>query len=157
MLAANAAYAGSFDLAGLGGNPTRKLAVVTCMDARIDPLRVLGLDPGQAVIIRNAGGRVDDGVIGELIVARHLLGVDRVAVIAHTNCRMIAASADEIRDRIREAGGPDTRAIDFPTTPHPEIGVRADLERVRSSEFLPDLEAAGFVYDVETGRLSAVA
>src|ERR687889_1202029 len=89
VLAANAAYAASFGLAGVPSNAARGLAVVTCMDSRIEPLAMLGLGPGDAKIIRNAGARVTDDVLRTLVLGTYLLGVDRAMVIAHTNCRLI--------------------------------------------------------------------
>lgn len=156
IVAANATFAESFPLAALDVMPSRRLGVLTCMDTRIDPLRILGLEPGEAAILRNGGARVDDGVIATLVLAQHLLGVDRLAVLAHTNCRMTASSPAEIHARIRDAGGPDTSAIAYPTTPDPALGVREDLERLRTSALIRGLAVGGFVYDVETGRITQI-
>src|SRR5680860_624268 len=105
--AANEEYATGFALPELEATAAKGLAVLTCMDSRIDPLRMLGLAPGDAKILRNAGARVTDDVLRTLVVASHLLRVDRVMVVAHTSCRMGSGSEDDIHAEIRAAGGPD--------------------------------------------------
>jgi carbonic anhydrase len=127
---------------------------LTCIDSRIDPLAMLGLEAGDAKILRNAGARVTDEVLTTLVIATYLLGVDRLMVIAHTDCRMVAQSEEELHDAIREAGGPETSDLAFATSADQGSTVRADVERVRSFERLEALEVGGFVYDVSTGRLS---
>src|SRR5437764_6085272 len=107
VLAANAEYARSFRLQGVPAMAARGLAVLTCIDSRIEPLAMLGLAPGDAKILRNAGGRVTDDVLRTLVLAKYLLGVERVMVVAHTNCRMTAESEDEVHAAVEEAGGPD--------------------------------------------------
>lgn len=156
VMTANAAYARDFARQGLSGRAARGLAVLTCMDSRIDPLAMLGLQAGDAKILRNAGGRVTDDVLATLVVARYLLDVDRVMVIAHTGCRMTAASDDELHAAIRDAGGPDTTGLRLLTTPDQTATVCADVDRVRSFSLLEGLQAGGFIYDVDTGRLSQV-
>jgi carbonic anhydrase len=154
LLAANEGYARRFSHRGLDGTAARKLAVLTCMDSRIDPLAMLALEPGDMKILRNAGARVSDEVLTTLVVATYLLGVERLMVIAHTNCRMTAADDDELRSAIRAAGGPSTDDLSYGTTPDLEASLRADVERVRSCERLAALRVGGFVYDIDTGRLS---
>jgi carbonic anhydrase len=154
LLSANAAYAQTFKRAGLDGRAARGLAVLTCIDSRIDPLAMLGLEAGDAKILRNAGARVTDEVLTTLVIATYLLGVDRLMVIAHTDCRMVAQSEEELHDAIREAGGPETSDLAFATSADQGSTVRADVECVRSFERLEALEVGGFVYDVSTGRLS---
>lgn len=156
VLAANEEYARGFSLRGLTGRAAKGLAVVTCIDTRIEPLAMLGLEPGDAKILRNAGARVTDDVLATLVVARHLLGVERVMVVAHTDCRMSAAHEDEIHEAIGAAGGPDTRAMRFPVAAGREETLREDVARIRSSSYLEGLEAGGFLYDVETGRVGRV-
>ena len=153
VLAANAAYVERFDAAGLSGRAARGLAVLTCMDTRIDPLAVLGLRPGDAKILRNAGARVTDEVVDTLVLARYLLGVERVLVMAHTGCRMASGTEADLHAAIAAAGGPDTTAIHFETTTDQRETLRQDVQRIRSSPFLDGLEVGGFLYDVETGRL----
>ena len=128
VLAANEEYARGFALAGLSGRAARGLAVVTCMDSRIEPLPMLGLVPGDAKILRNAGARVDAGVIAALVLAMNRLDVTRVMVVGHTDCAAVTTGREEI--------------------------LRRDVERLRSAPELAGLESGGFVYDVETGLLS---
>ena len=156
VIAANAEYARAFPLRGLPSRPAKRLVVLTCMDTRIDPLAMLGLSPGDAKILRNAGARVNDDVLAGLVVARYLLGVERAMVVGHTDCRMGAASADELHDAIAAAGGPDTRGLSFAVGAGRAQMVRDDVQRIRSSPYLDGLEAEGFVYDVETGLLGRV-
>jgi carbonic anhydrase len=154
VLAANEAYAAEFTLAGLQPRAAKRLAVLTCIDSRIEPLAMLGLQPGDAKILRNAGARVTDDVLRTLVLASYLLGVDRAMVIAHTDCRMATGSEDDVHAAIGEAGGPDTRSLSFLVTTNQEETVRADVQRVRSWPYLTRLEVGGFLYDIDTGRLS---
>ena len=156
VLAANQDYAARFRLAGLEAGAAKGLAVLTCMDSRIDPLGMLGLAPGDAKILRNAGARVTDDVLRTLVLASHLLGVDRVMVVAHTNCRMAGGSEEDVHAAIRAEGGPDTRSIAFLTTDDQEQALRADVQRVRSWPYLGNVAVGGFLYDLDTGRLQRV-
>jgi carbonic anhydrase len=156
VLTANAAYARDFSPAALDGRAARRLAVLTCIDSRIDPLTMLDLKPGDAKIVRNAGARVTDDVLATLVIAKHLLDVDRLMVIAHTDCRMIAASEEELHRAIRKSGGPDTSDLSFSTSADQTISVRADVERVRAFEHLETLQVGGFIYDVTTGLLARI-
>src|SRR5205814_4036442 len=113
VMAANAAYAEATRLADLEARAAKGLAVLTCMDSRIDPLAMLGLKRGDAKILRNAGARVTDDVLRTLVLASYLLGVDRAMVIAHTDCRMATGSEDDVHAAVAEAGGPDTRSLAF--------------------------------------------
>jgi carbonic anhydrase len=126
------------------------------MDSRIDPLALLGLEAGDAKILRNAGARVTDDVLAALVVARHLLDVERAMVVAHTGCRMASGSEAELHEAIAAAGGPDTRDLPLAVTADQEATVRADVQRVRTSPYLEGLEVGGFLYDVDTGRLARV-
>jgi len=154
VLAGNEAYAHDFRLGGLEAVAAKGLAVLTCMDSRIEPLRMLGLGPGDAKILRNAGARVTDDVLRTLVLASYLLGVDRAMVVAHTKCRMASGDEDDIHATVGEAGGPDTRSLAFLMTSDQEETVRADVQRVRSWPYLTRLQVGGFLYDVDTGRLS---
>jgi carbonic anhydrase len=156
VLASNEAYARSFPHRGLKAHAAQGLAVLTCIDSRIEPLAMLGLAPGDAKIMRNAGARVTSDVLRTLVLASHLLGVDRVMVIAHTDCRM-TGSEEDMHAAVRAAGGPDTRELDFLATQDQEATVRADLELLRSSPYLTHLRVGGFRYDVETGRVTQLS
>jgi carbonic anhydrase len=154
VLAANQAYVDAFHLGGLPARAARGLAVLTCIDSRIEPLGMLGLGPGDAKILRNAGARVTDDVLRTLVLASYLLSVERLMVIAHTNCRMSESSEDEVHNAVREAGGPDTRSLSFLMTADVEAAVREDCQRVASSPYLTRLAVGGFLYDTDTGRLT---
>ena len=156
-LAANAVYAEQFRLAGLEPVAASGLAVVTCMDSRIEPLQMLGLSAGDAKILRNAGARVTDDVLRTLVLAVHLLGVRRVLVVAHTRCRMSAEDEAQVHKAIFAASGVDTRSLELRPSPDVSATLRADVQRVRSSPYLPDdLAVGGAIYDVDTGRLDRV-
>jgi carbonic anhydrase len=156
VLAANDAYRQGFGLAGLEARAARGLAVLTCMDSRIEPLAMLGLRPGDAKILRNAGARVTDDVLRTLVLATYLLGVERAMIVAHTKCRMAAGDEEDVHDAVRAAGGPDTRSLAFLVTSDQEATLRADVQRVRSWPYLADLQVGGFLYDVDTGRLGHI-
>jgi carbonic anhydrase len=153
VMAGNADYARNFELAALEARAAKGLAVVTCMDSRIDPLRMLGLQPGDAKILRNAGARVTKDVLRTLVLATYLLGVSRVMIVAHTNCRMAGGTEDDVHQAIAAAGGPDTRSITFLTTQDQRAALRTDVQRVRSWPYLVDVTVGGFIYHLETGRL----
>jgi carbonic anhydrase len=156
VLAANAAYVSQFRLAGLEPVAKRGLAVLTCMDSRIEPLAMLGLAPGDAKILRNAGARVTEDVLRTFVLAHYLLGVDRIMVVAHTRCRMAGSTEQEMHDAVLAAGGPDTRGITFLVAPDQDEALRGDVQRVRSSPYLAGITVGGFRYDVDTGRLFPV-
>lgn len=152
VLAANEQYADRFALAGVPARAARGLAVLTCMDSRIEPLAMLGLRPGDAKILRNAGARVTDDVLRTLVLATYLLGVDRAMVIAHTGCRMAADSEDDVHEAVTQAGGPDTRSLSFLVAADQHATIRDDVQRIRSWPYLSQLRVGGFLYDVRTGR-----
>jgi carbonic anhydrase len=156
VLQANRAFSQDFALAELPARAARGLAVLTCMDSRIDPLRMLGLAPGDAKILRNAGARVTDDVLRTLVLATYLLGVDRVMVVAHTDCRMSAGGETEVHEAIASAGGPDTRSMTFLTTDDQEGALRGDVQRIRSYPYLGPVTSAGFIYDLRSGLLKTV-
>lgn len=155
VLRANEAYAASHS-ADVPAGAARKLAVLTCIDSRLDPLEMLGLKVGDAKILRNAGARVTDDALRTLVLAAHLLGVERLMIVGHTRCRGIAPDDDAVRASIREAGGPDTGEMRFLSTPDPEIAVREDCATVRAHPLLTGLRVGGFVFDVDSGRLREV-
>jgi carbonic anhydrase len=153
VMTANAEWAASVQPEALPATAARGLAVVTCMDSRIDPLRMLGLKPGDAKILRNAGARATADVLRTLVLARYLLGVNRIMIVAHTNCRMAGGTEDDVHTAIAESGGPDTRTISFLTTQDQLAALRTDVQRVRSWPYLPDVTVGGFRYDLATGLL----
>lgn len=157
LLAANARYAAGFTAGHLDAPPRRRLAIVTCMDGRVDPLRLLGLDLGDAHVLRNAGGRASDDAIRSLAIGRTLLGIETALVIHHTDCRMTGGDNAALRAAVAAAGGSVSPAQDFLPLPELETGVRADVTRLRESPLIPPgLAVHGFIYDVATGRLSPV-
>ncbi len=155
VLAANTDFSATFQDLGLGARAAKGLAIVTCMDSRIDPLRVVGMGPGDAKILRNAGARVTDDVLRTLVLASYLLDVDRVLVMPHTNCKMVGTAEEEIHAVIADQYGVDTASMEFRTVMDQAEALRRDLRRVRSFPLLPaGLAVAGAVYDVDTGVLS---
>jgi carbonic anhydrase len=156
VLAANEEYAARFRLTGLEARAAKGLGVLTCMDSRIDPLGMLGLAPGDAKILRNAGARVTDDVLRTLVLANHLLGVERIMVVAHTKCRMAGGTEDDVHAAISGADGPDTRSLSFLTTDDQEASLRGDVQRVRSWPYLSGAVVGGFIYDTDTGRIRQV-
>jgi carbonic anhydrase len=157
VLAANADYSASFVDTGLPGQAGKGLAVVTCMDSRIDPLAMLGLNKGDAKIMRNAGGRVTLDVLRTLSLAVHLLGVERVLVVEHTDCGVTKVTEDQVHELIAQDSGIDTRSLDFELIDDQLPTVVRDVQKIRSWPFLPkSVAVAGFVYDVRTGLLNPV-
>jgi len=156
VLAANRRHAETFEASPLEGTAAKGLALLTCMDSRIDPLAMLGLSRGDAKILRNAGARVTDDVLRTLVLASYLLGVRRVMVVAHTRCRMAGGSEESVHEAIHAAGGPDTRSLAFLTTRDQQEAVRSDVQRIRSWPYLADVVVGGFIYDLDTGLLTPV-
>jgi carbonic anhydrase len=157
VTAANEAYAAAFDKGDLPMPPGRRFAVLTCMDARIDPARSLGLEEGDAHVIRNAGGIATDDALRSLVISHHLLGTREAFLIGHTDCGMVTFDNDSLRDTLRERQGVDATHIDFQPFPDVADRVAASVRRVRESGLLPDDYALHpFVYDVSTGRLAPV-
>lgn len=157
LLVGNARYARAFHDAGLTGNARRGLAVVTCIDSRIDPLAALGLAAGDAKILRNAGARVTEDVLRTLILASHLLGVTRVLVMPHTDCRMATGDEQHMHEQIFQASGIDTRSVEIRTVIDQLGALRGDLVRLRTSPLLPPgLQVGGAIFDVHTGELNPI-
>jgi len=155
VLHANQDYAGTYRDRHLEGRAARGLAVITCMDSRIDPLGMLGLDKGDAKILRNAGARVTEDVLRTLVLAVHLLGVRRVMVVAHTDCRMSKVTDEQVHADILAGSGIDTRSLDFGAISDQAAVLAGDVRKIRSSPYLPaDLAVIGCVYDIRTGALS---
>lgn len=159
ILRANRAYAESFQLGGLTAAAARGLGVLTCIDSRIEPLSMLGLQPGDAKIVRNAGARVTDDALRSLVLATHLLGVRRVMVVAHTDCAMAGVTNEGVRARLAASHGADAfGAVEFHPATDQHATLAADVARLRASPLLPDgVVVAGFEYDVRTGLLRQLA
>ena len=157
LLANNRSYAASFDKGDLASAPARKLAVVTCMDARMNVYALLGLSEGDAHVIRNAGGVVTDDAVRSLAISQRLLGTEHIVLIHHTRCGMLSFTDDEFRAEIEQETGikPPWAAEAFTDL---EGDVRQSIARIKASPFLPHKESVrGFVYEVETGRLREVS
>ncbi|KAK9450503.1 carbonic anhydrase [Limtongia smithiae] len=157
ILAANAAYVATFTHGGLALPPRRKFAVVTCMDARLDPAKALGLAEGDAHVIRNAGGRARDA-LRSLVISQQLLGTEEVFVIHHTDCGMLTFADAELHALLRERfGGEDVPDVDFLPFSDLEASVREDVAYVRAAKVVrAGVPVSGWIYEVETGRLRRV-
>ena len=156
LLRNNEQYAESFDKGDLPLPPAKKLVVVACMDARLVPTRILGLEEGDAHVIRNAGGVVTDDTIRSLAISQRLLGTEEIVLIHHTDCGMLTFSDDEFKRSIEEDTGirPTWSPEAFPDL---DGDVRQSIARIEASPFVPNKESIrGFVYEVETGRLREV-
>jgi carbonic anhydrase len=157
VLRSNEDYQAHFCDSGMRGVAARGLAVLTCIDSRIEPLAMLGLRPGDAKIIRNAGARVTDDALRSLILATNLLGATRVCLVQHTDCALAGASEDEVRQRVTRSRGVDASGWHFHAMVDQIAAVHADIERMMSCPLLhPDVEVGGFIFDVHTGALAPV-
>lgn len=158
ILAGNAEYVAEFGQGDLPARAGAEVAIVTCMDSRIDPLAITGLETGDAKVLRNAGAQVTDEVLQTLVLAVYLLGVQRVLVIPHTNCKMASATEAEVHELLTEAAGMDTRSLQISTIDDQREALARDLVKIRTYPYLPDgLTVAGAIYDVATGQLQPVA
>ncbi len=154
---ANDAYASSFSKGNLPMPPGRHVAVLVCMDARLDPARFLGLEEGDAHVIRNAGGRASDDAIRSLAISQQLLGTNEVVVIHHTDCGMLTFSNEDLRKKLKQDLNADAEHIDFLPFKDLEQSVRDDGATIKNSPLLlKNIEVSGFIYDVRTGRLLPV-
>ena len=157
VLSGNSEFVAQFHDSGLTGTAVKGLAVVTCMESRIDPLGVLGMQAGDVKILRNAGARVTDDVLRTLILATYLLNVSRVLVMPHTECRMAGATEPQIHAQIAREHGIDTRSVEFRTVDDQEAALITDVVRIRANTLLPpNLVVGGAIYDVHTGMLRPV-
>jgi carbonic anhydrase len=151
-----ARYGEGFDKAELPLPPGKRVAIVACMDARLNPYGLLGLSEGDAHVIRNAGGVVTDDEIRSLAISQRLLGTEEIMLIHHTDCGMLTFSDDEFRRQLQEETGikPEWAAEAFD-----DLGedLRQSIERIKASPFIPKKDSVrGFVYDVKTGRLDEI-
>ncbi len=156
LLRNNEEYARGFDKGDLPLPPARGVAVVACMDARLDVHGMLGLELGDAHVIRNAGGVITDDEIRSLVISQRLLGTTEIVLIHHTGCGMLTFSDDEVADGIEADTGvrPPFALESFPDL---EENVRESIDRIKTNPFIPNKDAVrGFVYEVETGRLREV-
>jgi carbonic anhydrase len=156
LLKANASYAHDYP-GGFDGLARAGVCVVTCMDSRIDPLRMLGLVAGDAKVLRNPGGRVTKEVLPGLVLAVHLLQVRRIMIVPHTRCAMVARSEDEVRERVERASGRYPGSLVFGAIENQRETLEADVRRVSSHPLIPsDVAVGGFIFDVDTGRIRRV-
>ncbi|MGE5596838.1 MAG: beta-class carbonic anhydrase [Hyphomicrobiales bacterium] len=157
LLEANRAYVAASGQAPRRKTTSPRLAIVTCMDARIIPSKAFGIEEGDAHLIRNAGGRISEA-IRSLVISQQLLGTTAVAVIHHTECGMLTFTDEELRQKLRETMNADASRIDFLPFTDLEESVRLDLQDYRDCPFvLQDIELRGFVFDVATGELREVS
>ncbi len=157
LLANNEEYVANFDKGDLPIPPARKLAVLACMDARVVPTRILGLEEGDAHIIKNAGGVVTDDAIRSLAISQNLLGTEEIVLIHHTDCGMLTFKDEELADRLEQETGerPTWKAHAFSDL---DQDVRDSIDKIKSSPFVPRTDSVrGFVYEVESGRLREVS
>ena len=157
LLRNNETYAQAFDRGELEIPPAKRLAVIACMDARLDPNRLLGLAEGDAHVIRNAGGVVTDDEIRSLAISQRLLGTEEIILIHHTDCGMLTFTDDDFRNQILDDTGvkPEWAAEAFTDL---DEDVRQSIARIKVSPFIPHKDSVrGFVYDVKNGRLREVA
>ena len=157
LISANEAFSSSFKSSGLSGQARKGLAIVTCMDSRIAPLSIVGMDVGDAKILRNAGARVTEDVLRTLVLATHLLGVNRVLIMPHTDCRMASAEEHEMHQQILDRSGIDTRSVEIRTVRDQKAALIKDITRVETYPLLAKgIKVMGAIYDVESGKLTPV-
>jgi carbonic anhydrase len=156
-LVANDEYIKTFKYSELTGTAQKGLAIVTCMDSRINPLSVVGMKSGDAKILRNAGARVTDDVLRTLVLATYLLGVERILIMPHTNCRMAQVDDVEIHREIDTKYGINTSEIEFKTVPDQRQALIEDVQKVRSYRLInKDVVVGGAIYDVATGKITPI-
>jgi carbonic anhydrase len=157
LLAANEQYAGAFDRGDLPMPPGRKVAILTCMDARLHPEKFLGLDVGDAHVIRNAGGRASQDALRSLVISERLLGTTEIVVIHHTDCGMLTFTNADLVAKIHTDLGADASGWDFLPFSDLEEGVRADVQTLRDSPLIPrEIPISGAIYDVRSGQVQEV-
>jgi len=157
LLDANKQYSANFKSEGLTGQARKGLAIVTCMDSRIDPLHIVGMEAGDAKILRNAGARVTEDVLRTLVLATHLLGVNRVLVMPHTDCRMASADEAEMHTAIMEKSGVDTRGIEIRTEKDQKTALLKDIQRIESYPLLAKgIKVMGAIFSVSDGSLTPI-
>lgn len=157
LFAANTEFMKRFKSQDLTGEARKGLAIITCMDSRIDPLRIVGMSAGDATILRNAGARVTEDVLRTLILATTLLNVSRILVMPHTDCRMASGTEEQIHATILERSGIDARSVEIRTVSDQHSALKSDLVRIKQFPLLPkDIEIVGAIYNVKTGELKKI-
>ena len=157
LFLANDQFVKEFKSQDLTGQAKKGLAIVTCMDSRIDPLRIVGMKAGDAKILRNAGARGTEDVLRTLILATNLLNVSRVLVMPHTDCKMASGTEEQIHAAIFEKSGIDTRSIEIRTVTDQVTALKSDLIRIEQFPLLPkDISIIGAIYDVKSGKLTKI-
>jgi len=157
LLRNNARFAEAFDQGDLPLPPARKIAIVACMDARLNPYPILGLELGEAHVIRNAGGVITDDEIRSLAISQHLLGTEEIMLIHHTDCGMLTFSDQDFANKLESEVGqrPAWEARSFSDL---DQDVRDSIQRIKDSPFVPRKDSVrGFVYEIETGKLREVS
>jgi carbonic anhydrase len=158
LLASNRDFAADFKLQGFDGVAKSGVAMVTCMDSRIDPLGMIGLVPGDAKIMRNPGGRATERTLVALVLGVNLLGVDRIMLVQHTRCAMASKSERELLVDISKAAGTDASGLDLGAIEHQRLSIIEDVHRVRSHPLIGErARVGGFLYDVDSGLLEQIA
>ncbi|WGL53941.1 carbonic anhydrase [Nocardioides sp. BP30] len=158
LLAANADFAADFQYGGFDGIARAGVALVTCMDSRIDPLRMIGLKPGDAKIFRNPGGRVTPQAMEALVLGVHLLNVSRILIVPHTRCAMASGTEAEIQARIAASAGVDVSWQPIGVITDQHRALTEDVHKVKAHPLIPDsVQVGGFIYDVDSGLLKREA
>ncbi len=154
LIAANKDFSATFALGGFDGVAHAGVAIVTCMDSRIDPLRMVGLKPGDAKIFRNPGGRITSAALEALVLGVHLLGVERILIIPHTRCAMAMNTEKELQTRVGKSAGQDASWHPFHVIDDQIASLGEDIRKVRSHPLIPEtVKIGGFLYYVDTGLI----
>lgn len=154
LIDANKEFAADFGLGGFDGVAHAGVALITCMDSRIDPLNMLGLKPGDAKIFRNPGGRITGAALEALVLGVHLLNVNRILIIPHTRCAMASKSEPALREAVGNSAGQDASWQHFHVVADQVAALQEDVRAVTSHPLIPDtVKVGGFIYDVDTGLL----
>jgi carbonic anhydrase len=154
LLRANRRYVSEFALAGIPARAAKEFALVTCMDSRIEPLAMLGLVPGDAKILRNAGGRVTPDVLRSLVLGTNFLGVRRIAIMQHNDCALAHRTDGDVRSDLAADRARESETWEFLTMPDPDEALRVDVDAVRTCTLLADgVRVEGWRYRVETGEV----
>ena len=157
VLKHNQSFVSTFQHEELTGTAKEGIAIVTCMDSRINPLSVVGMKSGDAKILRNAGARVTDDVLRTLVLATYLLGVERILIMPHTNCRMAQVDEAEIHREIDTKYGIDTSELEFKTVADQKASLIEDVKLVRNYRLLnTGVSVGGAIYDVATGKITPI-